>query len=1203
MSTRDPEGEARGPDLSRTDETIAHGESPTRTGGHADVDAPAYVGQIGRFIVLRQLGAGGMGVVYLAYDNALDRKVAVKVIRGLSPDPERALRLQREARAMAKVSHPNVLRVYEVGEHGGALFLAMEYVRGGSLRERLERHNQRDLSNRTHQEAPAWRPIVAIFVQAGRGLAAAHAAGLVHRDFKPDNVLVGDDGVARVADFGLARLLDGADDELAGASSAAIPASSRRPLDATITATRAVMGTPAYMSPEQHAGRPTDARTDQFSFCVALWEALYGARPFAGASTEALAAAIARGAPIAPPAGSRVPSWIRAALLRGLAVDPERRWPSMSALLGVLSDDPAARRRRRWAVAAGVAASAAAIVGLARATVEGQTQAEVASQRAAVASQRAEVASGERDQALELARREAIRARDSLRMLALRSAADDPTTAALVLAEVEDPASAVDWALAARSTLAAPTSAAVLRGHAHAIFGAAFVGDGDAYVATISVDRTARVWRADGVGDPAVRVHDAMLDGMAVAPDRRSFVALGEPAARLWAIEADGSMRERGAFVGDPEARTVAAAFSADGERLAVTDRAGGVWLWEVATGRLRGSLGGHGAKGVALAFDGRGRLLSGDDDGEVRVWDLAGGVPPPPQRLRGMIQAIAFGVGGRLLLAASDEARIRADDRSRAIALRGHRDAIQGAAVDPSGREFATASRDGSVRRWDVVTGAELGRLDHPEAVQDVAYSPDGRWLVTLAGAAVRLWRRDDPHVVHVLRGHTAEVLAADFSRDGARLVTASMDQSARVWRLDTLGEARLYRPPGADLREAMGGCDVGRVAALSDDGVLWVWDCGEPGPPREARLSRGHVNELEVDAAMTRGVYAEEEGVWEIDLVDLRRRKIGEHPRLGWRVARSPDGRHLVSTGYDRRARVWDLEGAAPPVVLVGHTSPVVWDAAWSPDGATIATIGNDTTVRIWSVGNVLSDTSRGPVELAPARVFTGHGRGAKTVAFAPDGRWVLTSSPDATARLWDPRGAAEAVVFAGHRGMIYGAAWSPDGARVATASEDGSARIWRVDAPAEPQVLRGHRGEVGAIAWSPDGRSLVTGSSDGTARAWSAEGGVATDVLVVGRHVLSARFTADGAAVVVAAEDDAVRLWRPTLDAAIDPAALMLQLRAATTACLTVRQREMILAEDEAEARARHGACEAEAGRSVDPSEGVTRAPPRPPPAPTG
>ncbi len=186
MPTRDEETGPHRRDPSDTAATVTRGASATRTSGvDAAAEAPAYVGQIGRFIVLRQLGAGGMGVVYLAYDNALDRKVAVKVIRGLSPDPERALRLQREARAMAKVSHPNVLQVFEVGEHGGALFLAMEYVRGGSLREWLERQGREDMSPGASGAAEGWRPIVELFRQAGRGLAAAHAAGLVHRDFKP----------------------------------------------------------------------------------------------------------------------------------------------------------------------------------------------------------------------------------------------------------------------------------------------------------------------------------------------------------------------------------------------------------------------------------------------------------------------------------------------------------------------------------------------------------------------------------------------------------------------------------------------------------------------------------------------------------------------------------------------------------------------------------------------------------------------------------------------------------------------------------------------------------------------------------------------------------------------------------------------------------------------------------------------------------
>jgi hypothetical protein len=189
----------------------------------------------------------------------------------------------------------------------------------------------------------AWREVLGVFLSAGEGLAAAHAAGLVHRDFKPDNVMVGADGRVRVMDFGLAR----ADGQPSPRSDLRVSSSALR---AEVTALGAMLGTPAYMAPEQWLGGATDARTDQFAFCVALWEALYGVRPFAGETHAALAHRVTTGRRCDPPAGKRVPTWLRKVIERGLAVVPARRWPSMAALLAALVE-VSGRRRRRLATA------------------------------------------------------------------------------------------------------------------------------------------------------------------------------------------------------------------------------------------------------------------------------------------------------------------------------------------------------------------------------------------------------------------------------------------------------------------------------------------------------------------------------------------------------------------------------------------------------------------------------------------------------------------------------------------------------------------------------------------------------------------------------------------------------------------------------------------------------------------------------------
>jgi eukaryotic-like serine/threonine-protein kinase len=393
---------------------------------------------VGRYLIVGLIGKGGMGEVYAAYDPELDRKIALKLLRartvaGVDPSEGRG-RLLREAQAIARLSDPNVVVVFDVGTFGDRVFLAMEFVDGNTLGYWLQAKTR------------TWREIVATFIAAGRGLACAHRAGVVHRDFKPDNVMIGRDGKVRVMDFGLARTIDSgmADNPLDKptraeatpppgdngpaplpdsmrstsasnadrASTAAASISNKQvglpvpgiafavtsgggpgawteadtatrdlskdvaanrtsfppsPLNAPLTVTGAMMGTPAYMAPEQFQGGSIDPRTDQFSFCVAVYEGLYGERPFSGKTIHELSENVQAGRVRQPPAQPRVPGWLRRVVLRGMRVDREQRYPSMEVLLATLARDPA-RTRRRWAAGGTVAALIVVLgVGLVRA--------------------------------------------------------------------------------------------------------------------------------------------------------------------------------------------------------------------------------------------------------------------------------------------------------------------------------------------------------------------------------------------------------------------------------------------------------------------------------------------------------------------------------------------------------------------------------------------------------------------------------------------------------------------------------------------------------------------------------------------------------------------------------------------------------------------------------------------------------------------
>jgi eukaryotic-like serine/threonine-protein kinase len=363
---------ARAPDASGLEDTArrapaAGGDAPAEGAGTSFSEALQRGAQVGRYVVLKSVGQGGMGMVYAAYDPELDRKVALKLLRpdhrGVNPVEARTRQL-REAQVMARVSHPNVCSVFDVGTFEDQIFLAMEFIEGPTLQQWL-------------QSPRAWREVLGMLLQAGQGLVAAHEAGLVHRDFKPANVLVGKNDRPYVTDFGLARMTP----TPGVGRPARVPAEepvvlNRSVAELALTQVGAMVGTPLYMPPEQYLGLPPDARSDQFSFCVVLFQGLYGLQPFESQEMYRAVAAVARTGPVpqdgrfvlenvlrSPPSDSKVPAWVRRAVVRGLSLSPADRFPSLKDLLDELSQEPRRARRRWMAVAGGVTLAGLAAVG------------------------------------------------------------------------------------------------------------------------------------------------------------------------------------------------------------------------------------------------------------------------------------------------------------------------------------------------------------------------------------------------------------------------------------------------------------------------------------------------------------------------------------------------------------------------------------------------------------------------------------------------------------------------------------------------------------------------------------------------------------------------------------------------------------------------------------------------------------------------
>ena len=1136
---------------------------------------------IGRFRVLRPLGAGGMSVVYAAYDEKLDRRIALKLLRG-GETPDSQPRLLREAQAMARLAHPNVVAVHEVGTWNDQVYVAMEFVKGRDLRTWLA-------------EAPQHHAdVVEVFTAAGRGLAAAHHAGIVHRDFKPANVLLGDDGRVRVVDFGLART---GNEQLPDLSHTRLPAPITS-LTTSLTMTGALVGTPAYMSPEQHAGRLADARSDQFSFCVALWEGLYGVTPFAGQTLTALAEEVVAGRIAPVPEDSNVPAWLRRVLLRGLAVDPAARWPSMDDLLDELARDPEKLRRARLRiglVAAGIIAVFLGLAWLAREqadlarlaqraeaaaehqrNVAEQSQADAEAQRdllladlkiqlAAKESARveleqalkdadaarlraedagaaAEAQSTRADQQRQRAEREAAeaqrqttravqearRARDATRLSqALGGAQDDPTTVLALLRETEDPAATPGWIPAAVDTLLQPVSQAVLRVHRGTVHAAGFTAGGRR-VATAADDHTAALW--DWTADTTLtREHPGPVKFLAFGPDdlwvsasADGRVLVGRGSAAPTALDHPGELR--------------ALALAPNGHQLATAGADGRVRVWDLtrpnsAPRELRG----HTGAVLSAMFDRAGRrLVTAAADGTARIWDTTGVAPPRVlDHPRGAVRVAVWSAGDRVATGAQDGSiRVwNASSDAAPILHSGHTNEVVALAFSPDDTTLLSASLDGTARIWP----------SKPPGPSALSKPPGPSALSKLPGpSAVSAGKP------RILRGHTGRIYSARWSPNGDRVLTASQDGTARVWPTDG-GPARILRGHAEELGAAEFSPGGDHVVTAGRDGNVRVWQVRGTGEEVPLLRPGGRAHRLAWTPAGDRLVSARDDGVlhaWRPEVDAAPRRLAEPGPAI---LALAADASTISAVRSDGLLLRWPVAGGEPTSSSHAGDAPLI-AAATSADRLALAT-----HAELW----YLSPGTAGRTPL------TGHTGSISAIVFTPGGG-LLTGATDRTARVWDlSSGPASAQILGPHSGGVTAVAVSPDGRSLATGAWDKRARVWSAESLASPPVvLAGHTGPVWSVAFSPDGDALATASDDHSARVWPLDD--LDDPVVLTGHTAPVRavaFRPDGAVLASAGDDGTIRLW----NADFSPAALQARLRRASPVCLSARQRIQLLGED--------------------------------------
>ncbi|MCR9159928.1 MAG: WD40 repeat domain-containing serine/threonine protein kinase [Nannocystaceae bacterium] len=758
-------------------------------------------GRIGRYQVLGRIGSGGMGVIYAALDPSLGRKVAVKLLNPKGGHREDARgRLLREAQALARLSHPSVVHVYEVGEYEDQVFVAMEFVQGMTLRKWQ--------SSADH----SWRAILATYKAAAEGLAAGHAAGIIHRDFKPDNVLVRFDGEVRVIDFGLARTE--AEVSTRTEDTRMLPVDS----DLALTKTGTLMGTPAYMAPEQFKGETADARTDQFSFCVALYEALYGYRPFSGTSIHHLAANVLRGNVESPPKYTDVPEKMMRVLLRGLEVDPIERFDDMDALLAELP----AGRSRLWqvvgvlVVALGLAAVA---VALGWAWLEDLRREErVASIKASYVAERGAEAES---------RLRHMQARDPAERydeLLLRGAeariASDPVGAVAMLKALEPktPSTLVPARLLAASAARAELQVRLVPVGAGPITALATSRDG----ATIVVGtRGYGAYRIDpdGPARPLRGSPDEVVSLDVTADGSRVVAGGSDGAVAMWTTPTGLATTWGRAGEGPTHVR-----ISGDGSTIVSGDAAGRVQVGTPQGPKRTDKLHTAGISAVAVSSDGK-TLATAGADGMVRMsfleqrrrWDL-------PHRSGVSVSSLQFGLGELYVdCLGSDGLVWRLSTAERRSAIVEGVDSV-GLYATAQGGQAQVSYGEGRPLRL-VPSDGEPARELYQGKLSAVAMSGDGRVVVAAdADDTVRVWRVVRPSdASHPLIDANVLTLAYDEAHD--RLALGGTAGLVRLWTAtgeerDAMGQLmggvhELSFSPGGE-----------RLAALGGLGGITVWD-----------------------------------------------------------------------------------------------------------------------------------------------------------------------------------------------------------------------------------------------------------------------------------------------------------------------------------------------------------------------------------------
>jgi WD40 repeat protein/serine/threonine protein kinase len=1024
------------------------------------------------YVIESQLGRGGMGVVYLARSKKLNRRCALKMIlSGIYSSEAEIARFHSEAQAIARLQHPNIVQIFEVGEHHDTPYMALEYCPGGSLDTLL------DFQLLEPRRAAELLRTIALATHA------AHQANVIHRDLKPANILLGENDIPKLTDFGLAKRLDAN----------------------TETNTGSILGTPSYMPPEQAAGtKEIGPASDVYALGAILYECLASRPPFRAATPlETVNQVLHQEAVSLRQLNTKVPVDLETITHKCLQKDPAQRYatardladdlgryldgkPILARPVGVI--ERASKWMRRNPVVAALTSLVVLLGGVAlgvswNLTVWALQERDTARTAENLAASESKAARKAEKQAENESKRVAEQLQRSQVLLyagqlSLAQSAFKDGAGWRAIEHLE----AAQWDL---------------RGWEHRHLWTRY--------------HSKQKWLAHSFG----------LVAVAHSPNGKHMLSASQDGTvKIWEVQSGQLIRSL-----EPQKIVCSAGYSADGTRIVTGNHEGIVTLWAADSGKRLLAFKGHkeALQGVSFSPDGK-SVAAGCQDGTAKIWDSTTG--QEQQTFKGHskeLTSVAWSQDGAKLLTASEDKTAKiwsVKDGQEKRTLTGHTERVGSAAWSPDGGRIVTGSRDATVRLWDANDGQEIRTLrGHAMDVVGVAFSPDAQRILSVSyDKSAKIWEAGSGQEIHTLQS-IGICACGSWSPDGRRVAIGSMEAVLQVW--DAIGTQEIPTLTGHQGQILAMAFHPGgtMVATAGEDQTVRLWDANSTTELATLRENSGSVWSLAWSRdgnQLAAGGFAGEIKIWAMNTGKLLQTLPGHKGKVA-SIAWHPNGEQLVSVDQDLHAIIWDVAKAQVVRTLSGHQAHLT-SVDWSSDGSLIVTGSADNLAKVWN--------AKSGLEL---RTLRGHGNWVSKVVFSPDGSRIVTGSYDMTAKLWNSESGLELQTFNGHTGFVQGVHFLANGQRIVTGSNDATIKIWDPTSGIVLLTLTGHKIGVSALAASRDGKRLSSGGGDKVVRIWNANKSPERLSLHTRNEILKClAFSADSRQLLTGGTDRTVHLW---------------------------------------------------------------------------